>query len=180
MKCNRKELADILGRDVKTIDKMVYQGMPYFSRPGENGARKWVFESADAIAWTLGTWDDDKFEAAKTRLLVAEAQLKEIAYLRALGLVWVPEEALPPLDEALAIAKSLFVSIPSRMALLVAYETDEQKIVDVLTHEVEAALKPLDDYMSWFNDEIERRKRRAATLLLRQQDGFSMAERRLA
>lgn len=33
LRCNRKQLAKILGHDVKTIDKMVVDGMPYVSRP---------------------------------------------------------------------------------------------------------------------------------------------------
>jgi len=50
MRCNRKELAEIIGVDVKTIDAMVQKGMPYVRRP-EGKARSWVFDTAAVLNW---------------------------------------------------------------------------------------------------------------------------------
>jgi phage terminase Nu1 subunit (DNA packaging protein) len=76
MRCNRKQLADLIGRDVKTIDKMVEQGMPYVSRPQEGAGRAWVFETQAVIKWACGDVEDDTLKNAKLRLLQAKAEIK--------------------------------------------------------------------------------------------------------
>ena len=60
MRFKRKELALILGHDVKTIDKMMAKGMPYEARPGEGGARRSLRVSVGRIAHPpiLSRYDD--------------------------------------------------------------------------------------------------------------------------
>jgi phage terminase Nu1 subunit (DNA packaging protein) len=120
MKCNRKQLADILGRDVKTIDKMVEQGMPYVSRPGENDAREWVFESADAIGWIVGEDKalDDALLAARARYAAAEAGLKELEYDYRRGFMMYEDEFRAMWQQDLQTVKSLLLAMPARMGRL--------------------------------------------------------------
>jgi hypothetical protein len=165
VKCNRNQLADILGRDLKTIDRMVGQGMPYLSRPGENGATGWLFESADAISWTLGTWNEGRLDEGQSdgcgRCGRAKgARLSESPWFG------VGSRGSPAaLSRSPGSDQSRLLAVPRRMGLLAARETDEKKIVDLLSQEIDAAFRPLDDFMTWFGQETERRNQRAAKLL---------------
>jgi hypothetical protein len=151
MRCNRRQLAQILGKDVKTIDKMVAQGMPFVRRPGNpQGSKAWEFDTAAVIGWMGGDRPDldEKLHDAKTRFLVAEAELRVLDYLEKLGVVHRIDDVLPGWEEALINFRANFYNIPGRVAQLAAYETDEVKVRALLQREVEEAFRPLEEFVA--------------------------------
>jgi phage terminase Nu1 subunit (DNA packaging protein) len=151
MRCNRNKLAEVLGRDVKTIDKMVERGMPFVRRPGNPvGSKTWEFDTVAVIGWMRGETPGQKEElrAARTRIAVAEAELRALDYLERLGIVHRIDDILPPWREALINVRGNIFNVPGRVAQLVAYETDEDKVRELLDREFVAAFRPLDDFMA--------------------------------
>ncbi len=148
MRCNRNQLADILGKDVKTIDKMVEQGMPYVSRPDPaSSSRAWEFETSDVIRWATGQdLDlDPELKAARDRVAVAEAGLKELQYLKRLGVLHSVESWRQEFVVALQTTKSLYTSMPGRLAQQLAAEHDQARVEELVQKDVELALRPLDE-----------------------------------
>jgi phage terminase Nu1 subunit (DNA packaging protein) len=148
MRCNRKQLAQILGKDVKTIDKLVALGMPFVRRPGNpQGSKAWEFDTAAVIGWMRGDRPDldEKLHDAKARLLVAEAELRVLDYLEKVGVMHSLDDITPDFEEALINFKYTLYNIPGRVAQLAACETDEDKLRDLLQREFEQALRPIVD-----------------------------------
>ena len=101
MHCNRNKLAKVLGRDVKTIDRMVEKGMPYLSRPDTKlGQTKRLFDTGEVLAWMIGDSSAATLKDATTRLAQAKAGLKWLAYGQALGYLVDVEEVLRRSREA--------------------------------------------------------------------------------
>lgn len=147
MLCNRNKLAALLGRDVKTIDRMVKNGMPYRTRPGQNG-KGWVFETADVIHWLTGKNLDDQLREAKTRLAVAKAGLKEIEHLERLGILTDADEEIASFTEVLSVIRSRLLDIPGRFATRVAAAASEpDKVHSILEREIEDIFKIGDRFV---------------------------------
>ncbi len=145
MHCNRNQLADFIGRDVKTIDSMVAKGMPYLRRPGDKpGAKGWTFETADVIRWMLDGGRAEQLKQAELRIRVANAGIKEYEYALLVGAVMPIRDVLPRVEEVLMAAKSRVVALPSRVAQLIAIESDPAKVHAILKDEIDDVLKPLD------------------------------------
>src|SRR5687767_15160187 len=81
---NRSELAEILGVDVTTIDRMVRRGMPYVQRATSRG-KGWVFDTAAVREWELQRAVENVItdsegisrEEAEKRKAIAQAHLAE-------------------------------------------------------------------------------------------------------
>ena len=170
MHCNRKKLAELLGRDVKTIDKMVRQGMPAVRRPGNPpGSKVWEFDTLAVIQWLRGDTPglDERRKAARTRILVAEAELRRLQYLEAVGiLIKFEDVVMPGFEEALMNIKANLYNLPARAAQVVAYEPDEDKVRTMLEREVEIAFLPADNFMAQM-EELGVRSRQAQESLAR-------------
>jgi phage terminase Nu1 subunit (DNA packaging protein) len=145
LQCNRNKLAKVLGRDVKTIDRMVEKGMPYVSRPDKKlGQTKWLFDTGEVLAWMIGDSSAATLKDAKTRLAQAKAGLKWLAYGQALGYLVDIEEVLRRVEGGDAIVKSRLMAIPGRLAQLVAIETDPAVVERMLEEEFAEALDQLN------------------------------------
>jgi phage terminase Nu1 subunit (DNA packaging protein) len=145
MKCNRNKLARILGKDVKTIDKMVADGMPYLHRPGDaSGAKAWMFDSGAVVRWVTGAEKDHRLSDAKERIDAAIAALKELELGEKRGDLVRVEDVLTRVVGGDAIIKSRLRAIPGRVAHLVAVESDPAKAEAILRKEVKVALSQLD------------------------------------
>jgi hypothetical protein len=147
MKCNRNKLAALLGRDVKTIDRMVKNGMPYLARPGQDRGKGWVFDTGDVIEWLAGGDLDEQLRQAKTRLIVANAGLKEIEHLERLGILHDVKEEILAFEEVLSITKSRLLAIPGRSAHAVAAAPDAEKVQSILEREVRDAFTTADRFL---------------------------------
>lgn len=148
MKCNRAELADIFGRDARTIDKMVKEGMPYLRRPGEDGSTEWLFDTTACIDWLVdrdGTAEKrDRDKESKSKQLEAEAGLKWLAYGRELKMLVPIDKILPVFEEAASIIKSRLRAIPGRLAQKVAVESDPATVQRLIKIEIDDALTELN------------------------------------
>ena len=145
MHCNRNQLADIIGRDVKTIDSMVAKGMPYLTRPGQTpGVKNWKFETVDVLQWMLYGGRAEQLKQAEQRIRVATAGIKEYEYARLVGAVMPIRDVIVRVEEVLMAVKSRVVALPGRVAQLVAIESDPAKVHAILKDEINDVLKPLD------------------------------------
>ena len=144
MRCNRNELAKLLGRHVKTLDTMVEKGMPYISKPDKGlGQTGWVFESHDVIKWLTRNVLDAKIKEADTRVAAAKAEMKEIELEVRRGNMVPIYDLIDRIEEGNTIVKSRINAMPGRLAQLVAIESDPAIIQKMIEREVEGALKNL-------------------------------------
>ncbi len=143
VRCNRKQLANILGRDVKTIDKMVAQGMPYESRPG-GGSRSWVFNPAAILRWMMRDQFAEQTKKHRSRMLEAKAGLKFLEYVERLGLVVRKHEITDRMMAGDAIVVSRLKAMPQRLAHIVAQESDPEIIAKLIDKELDGVLEQLD------------------------------------
>ena len=145
MQCNRNKLAAILGYDVKTVDRMVRDGLPYVSRPAA-GKGSWVFDTADVLRWMARDELTERNKASKLRLAEAKAGLKWLEYGEALGILASRHDVLPKLEEAMQIAKSRMLAVPGRFEQLLAVESDPDVIEKMLREEIEEIFRHADDH----------------------------------
>lgn len=146
MRCNRKKLAEILGRDVKTIDRMVENGMPYLNRPGEG--RHWLFDSGAAFKWMTGASNDEKLKAARIKRLQAKAEMRWMELGQKLGFLVQIDEVMKKVEAGDAIVKSGLMAIPDRTMYLVAHENDPAAVHAILQKELDDVLVQLDKHWS--------------------------------
>ncbi|MBL8599943.1 MAG: terminase small subunit [Devosia sp.] len=143
MRCNRTTLAKILGHDVKTIDKMVREGMPCVTRPG-GGQRSWVFDTADVLKWMTRDDYEERNKAARSRLLAAKAGIRWLEYGQALGHLVEIDEIIPRLEEPMRMVKSRLLAMPGRLGQLVAAESDPRAVQKILKDEIDDIFENMD------------------------------------
>lgn len=73
---NRVQLGDLLGVHPDTVTDYVRQGMPMLMAGG--AGREGVYDAVDCLTWWRSRQGKNAAEAAKTRALVAAAQLNEL------------------------------------------------------------------------------------------------------
>lgn len=144
MKCNRSQMADIMGIGLQTLDARVKEGLPYEQRPDkEAGTTGWLFDTVDVIDWLTGRIDgdskSDEGKLAKVRISVADAGLKEIQLQKEMGLVVGVEDSIEPFEEVIGIIKSQINAVPGRVAQQVAAESDPAVTLRILKKEMDKA-----------------------------------------
>ena len=152
MRCNRKQLAEFLGYDVRTIDAMVEKGMPYVKRPGEGSSKSWVFDTARVFDWLTGNDLNEKLKEVKLRIVTATATMREYELAVKTGEFVRVDDVIENFEEVLMNIKSRFHAIPGRFAQLIAVESDPAVIQRILAEEVDDILKLLDDPTLAFRD----------------------------
>ena len=152
MRCNRKQLAEFLGYDVRTIDAMVEKGMPYVKRPGEGSSKSWVFDTARVFDWLTGNDLNEKLKEVKLRIVTATATMREYELAVKTGEFVRVDDVSENFEEVLMNFKSRFLAIPGRLAQLIAVESDPAVIQRILAEEVDDILKLLDDPTLAFRD----------------------------
>lgn len=147
MKCNRVQLADVLGVSLPTLDKRIKEWLPYVRKPGEEGEREWLFESAEVIQWMLeeaGGEKRDETADAKLQQLKAESGIKWMEFGEKKKALLHISDILPPIFEAVSIVKSRIQAVPGRLAQKVAVETDAAVCQRMLKEELDDALTALN------------------------------------
>lgn len=159
--CNKSELAGIFGVTIPTIDQWVRDGMPVADRPNQKGA-EWTFETSQAIDWKIGKAleekrrrkrdsaeggdaGDDPIKGAQVRKLIAEAEIKEQKAALAKREVVRVDDAAMILSAAIGNAKGKLLGMGSKVAPLVAMESEESACRDIIDAEVREALEELAD-----------------------------------
>lgn len=150
-KVNRKQLADVCGVSLPTVDAWVRAGCP-FDQKGERG-KEWVFDTADVMRWREeraraeagGTEAQDDAALTRRRKL-AETRLAEIELLERMG-------ELAPVAQMERVWSRLLAELQGglrgafvmRCATQLLGETDERAFKRVLLGEVDACLSALSD-----------------------------------
>lgn len=147
MRCNKVQLADILGMSVRTLDARLKEGViPFLKQPGgEDGGKDWLFDTVVVIQSIVnreGTGEKaDEVKEAKGRQTIAEAGLKELDLSERMAQVFWIEDARPYWQEMFTVFKTRYNAIPSRLSQILAVETDPAAIFRLLKSELNAALE---------------------------------------
>lgn len=136
---NRRQLADLLGCNVKRIDTYLQRGMPYAQRATDRDP--WLFESADVVRWLLD--GDPGATSSKVRLLRAQAALKEAELDDVRGSLVSKEDASREVSEVFDAIRARISQIPAAVASSLAEQSDASVITRLLSAEIDKALTEL-------------------------------------
>lgn len=150
-KVNRKQLADVFGISLPTVDAWLRSGCP-FDQKGERG-REWVFDTADVMRWREQLARDDAGDpeaqddaALKRRKVAAEVKLAELELMQRMGMVadlGVVERAWAKvLAELQSKFRGAFIT---RCESQLVGETDGRTFKRILLAEVDSTLEVLAD-----------------------------------
>ncbi|PCJ13811.1 MAG: hypothetical protein COB04_16115 [Gammaproteobacteria bacterium] len=146
---NKAELADIWGVSLPTIAAWLKKGIP-FKQKGGNG-KSWIFNTAQVAVWrdelaresVKADKPGESLEGAKLRKASADASIAELELA-------IKNESVIPMDVAIdqvaseyAIVRAAVMSLPSRMAPLVAALDDVGKVRTELEKQVTEILAEL-------------------------------------
>ncbi len=148
-KVNRKQLADIFGISLPTVDAWVRSGAPY-DQKGDRG-KEWMFDTADVMRWRerravdeVGGADTQDEAALDRRKKLAAARLSELELAQKMG-------ELAPVDHMERIWSRIVAETQSnfrgafirRCAQQLVGETDKREFQRVLLAEVDSTLESL-------------------------------------
>jgi phage terminase Nu1 subunit (DNA packaging protein) len=146
----RQETADIIGVDVKTLDRWVRDGCPVVKRGGRGV--EWGFCLPDVIRW----WGDRRAtEAAadapgdlaeiELRRERAKMLLAELELANARGEVALVREFELATSRAMAEIQTRVMQVPQRVVMQLLGETDETRFKETLSAELRTALESAAD-----------------------------------
>ncbi len=149
MRLSKAEIADLLGCSLPTVDAKVRRGMPFTQRGGQG--KKWIFESADVIAWerdqavtnAIGDESTADEEELKRRKLAAETSMAELSLAKERREVAPLEEIEKGVSKAFAEVRARMRNVPGRAVPMLIGETDETRFKSVLLAEIDQALETL-------------------------------------
>jgi phage terminase Nu1 subunit (DNA packaging protein) len=150
-KVNRKQLADVFGISLPTVDAWVRSGCP-FDQKGERG-KEWIFDTADVMRWREQRAADDAAgqdvqddAALKRRKLSAEAKAAELDLLLRMGQVADIAAMERVWSRMLAeLQSNLRGAFVSRCESQLLGETDGRAFKRILLAEVDSSLDCLAD-----------------------------------
>jgi len=150
-KVNRKQLADVFGISLPTVDAWVRAGCPY-DQKGERG-KEWIFDTADVMRWReeraraeAGGQDVQDDAALTKRRKLAETRLVEIELLEKMGELAPVAQMERVWSRLLAeLQGGLRGSFVMRCVTQLLGETDERAFKRVLLGEVDTCLSALSD-----------------------------------
>lgn len=146
-KVNRKQLADVFGVSLPTVDAWVRQGCPSDQQGGRG--REWVFDTADVMRWREelaradgGGQDTADDNALKRRKLAADVRAAELDLLERMGQVAEIGTMERVWSRMLAeLQSSLRGAFVTRCESQLVGETDGRKFKRILLAEVDSALE---------------------------------------
>ena len=148
-KVNRKQIADVFGVSLPTVDAWLRAGCPY-DQKGERG-KEWVFDTADVMRWReqlarddAGGQDTQDDAALDRRKKLAAARLAELELAQKMG-------ALAPVDHMERVWSRIIAETTSgfrgsfirRVVSQLLGELDEREFKRVLLAEVDTTLETL-------------------------------------
>ena len=148
------EMAEILGVTRNTVFNWVKIGMPYVKRADPERKTRWVFDTADVIAWrelqaaqtAIQDTSNVELEDAKRRKLAAEASLAELALSKARADAISIKDVEKAWSDIVTTFRSKMLSLPQKLAPIVAGETQERRVLSLLQADVFEALNELSRY----------------------------------
>jgi phage terminase Nu1 subunit (DNA packaging protein) len=161
MLVNKSKLGMIFGMSQAAVDKALANGAPYVSR----GTRKegWRINTAAFEAWrreelreSIQPTDPNKltFDEAKAKKTQAEYERIEMENARRRGEYLTIDQALALYREEASVIRSHLMSVPGRVAIPAAAESDPGMIEALLQDEINIALTNItgDNAEAWTND----------------------------
>lgn len=142
----RQETADVVGVDVKTLDRWVRDGCPVEKRGGNGVA--WEFYLPDVIRWwgdrrvaeTTANAPDDLHEI-ELRRKRAEMLQAELELAKARSEVAPIHEFEMAQTKAMAAIRTRIMNVPQRVVMQLLGETNETTFKERLTDELRVALE---------------------------------------
>lgn len=141
---NQKSIAQALGMSPCNLTKLKKQGCPVTS---VEAVQAWREENQNVAARKPrpGAADGpgESHDEARTRLRIAEADLLELKLSEERGEVIRIDAVKAALSVAMATAREALLQIPSRLAPLLAADTDPASVQNLLYGEIHQALEHL-------------------------------------
>lgn len=159
----KSRLANIIGISPLTMDRYIREGMPIKSRGFKRMG--WVINSADSIQWirkrdvqnanpTKGSGGIDQAKLRREEANARKAEL-DVEHREKNSISTVDAAAL--VEEQLAIARSLLLSMQGRLAAAVVGIEDQGEIESIVRREVHAVMAEIsgsvDDFEGLKNDD---------------------------
>ncbi|UYM14269.1 terminase small subunit [Endozoicomonas euniceicola] len=143
---NQKELADIIGKSTRQIQRMTKDGIPIHS----SSSKQTHYDSTLVIQWLIdreiqkltkeGDYDS---EEERARLLHHQANLAELKEEEERNRL-VPADQVDRLWGSLLLTfRTRMLQVPKSVVTRIIGETDEQKVVAELTDEIKQGLEVL-------------------------------------
>lgn len=150
-KVNRKQLADVFGMSLPTVDAWVRSGCPY-DQKGERG-KEWIFDTADVVRWReqiarddAGGQDVQDDAALKRRKLANDVRMGDLEFFERSGQLASIDVVERVWARMLAeLQSNLRGSFVIRCETQLLGETDGRSFKRVLLSEIDAALNCLAD-----------------------------------
>jgi terminase small subunit / prophage DNA-packing protein len=156
-KVNKQRLQAILGKDHKTLLKWQKEGMP-IHKEGARG-KSHTFDTEVVIDWLIARASGkDQLEQARIRLTIAQAMKAELEIEEYLGNLINLDKMKHLWAGVLASCRARILSLPSRLAPVVATHRDPKKIEKVLKEACDEALTDLANYDPETNDKATPRR----------------------
>ncbi len=144
---NQKSIAQALGMSPCNLTKLKKQGCPVTSVEAAQAWREANQNIAARRPVPLAQADDapasESHDEARTRLRIAEADLLELKLAEERGEVIRVDAVKTALSVAMATAREALLQIPSRLAPLLAADTDPASVQNLLYGEIHQALETL-------------------------------------
>lgn len=161
MLVNRKNLANVFGVTLPTIDAWRDRGMPFVTE-GRLG-REWEFETRDCIDWWVeqqgrrasvaGSTDPgfESIEEAERRKMIAQADRAEVQVAKEAGILVPISEVASVVAEENARVRARLLTIPNELRpKVLTFLSNDRKAAEQLLTDAEAVLmEALGEIRSW-------------------------------
>lgn len=86
------------------------------------------------------------YDEARTRKVSAEAEIAELELARIRGTLCLTEDVVKVWENVLHACRSKFLAMPTKLAPIIAHETDISAIKDIVEDQIREALSELANY----------------------------------
>jgi phage terminase Nu1 subunit (DNA packaging protein) len=157
---NRRQLANIFGITLPTVDAWRQRGMPYAKEGGLG--REWEFDTAACIEWHVEQQSTrlgaaalpdgvESFEHAERRKMIAQADRAEVLVAKDAGLLVPIDEVAAVVAEENARVRARILGIPNELRpKVMTFLAQDRKAAEQLISDAEAiVLEALGEIRSW-------------------------------
>ena len=144
------ELAEITGHQDRVLRRMINEGMPVHENKGPGAGNGYRFDTAQVIHWFVFRAEEKAKgpemvtqEEAKTRKLLAQAEMEEIKVARTKGELLPKNETRQLMADVVLKSRARLLVLPNKMAPMVVGIGDVAEIETRLNGQVREALDEL-------------------------------------
>lgn len=144
MICNKKQLAEILGKSERTLTDWQDQGMPIRLKVGRGGSNQ--YSTADVIEWMIQrALSGEKQESSRERRDRLEADRIEFLLAKEAGLVISADEVAPIWEGAILAARAELLALADRLRMVIVSTYGTEVDLQLIMEQVNIALHKLAD-----------------------------------